>query len=156
MGRGVRIEEGPVHGEIPEGAVDGIDGGAEYEERFEAAGLIDAVERERHVIEDGKGVFAAVDEVWKDVAGVIVPTEALQGSPDAREAGEEAEKTRVRGVALWGVGPVIGVEAEEELEIAHGVGEGAEHVAQEEVAELDGVDACEQETPLWGTVNSGY
>jgi hypothetical protein len=43
---------------------------------------------------------------------------------------------------------VASVEAEEELDMAHGVRQGAEHVAKEEVAELDRVDASKQQTPV--------
>jgi hypothetical protein len=40
------------------------------------------------------------------------------------------------------------VQAEEELDVAHGVREGAEHVAEEKVSELDWIEAGEEESPI--------
>ena len=40
------------------------------------------------------------------------------------------------------------VQAEEQRDVAHGVSEGAEHVSQEEIAELDWVQAGEEEAPV--------
>jgi hypothetical protein len=42
----------------------------------------------------------------------------------------------------------LGVEAEEKLNVAHGVRLGAVHVSQKEVAKLDGVQTREQYPPL--------
>ena len=54
----------------------------------------------------------------------------------------------MRGVALCGVVPVMSVEAEEELDAAHGVGLRTVHVSEEEVAELHRVDPCEEEAKV--------
>lgn len=43
---------------------------------------------------------------------------------------------------------MVGVQAEEELNVAKGVGERAEHVAKEEVSELDWIEASEQQAPV--------
>lgn len=51
-------------------------------------------------------------------------------------------------VALGWIVPVVGVKTEEEGDVAHRVSQGAEHVAEEEVAELDRVDTCEGEAEL--------
>jgi hypothetical protein len=40
------------------------------------------------------------------------------------------------------------VQAKEQLDVAHGVGEGTEHVAQKEVSELDWIETGKEETPV--------
>jgi hypothetical protein len=113
------LQEGPIHGQVPDGAVDAVYGGEEDEEAHEAAVVasLDAVEGEGDVVEDGSGVLAKVGEVREPGAGVVVASKTLKGAPDAGEGGEETEEPRVRAIALRWVVPVVGVEAEEEFDV---------------------------------------
>lgn len=115
--RGIRVAEGPVHDHVPDARVDGVYDGEGEEDGAVGFGLVDAVDAERHVEDDGGHVFAAVYEVREDVAGVVVAAEALEGAPDAGEAGEEAEEAGVGRVAAGWVVPFVAVEAEEELDV---------------------------------------
>ena len=53
------------------------------------------------------------------IARVPVATNALEGAPDAGEAGEEAHGAQVGGVALRRLVPAAGVEAEEQGYVLH-------------------------------------
>lgn len=53
----------------------------------------------------------------------------------------------MRAVASRRIIPAASVEAEEKFDVAHGKRLGAEHVAEEEVAKLDWIEASERETP---------
>jgi len=101
--------------------------------------------------------------VGEDVLRVTVTAEALQETPDRRQCGEKAEEARVVRVALHGVLPVVGVQAEEELDVlvllairqvlklhrmdityTGRIGERAIHVTEEKVPKLDRVEASQQ------------
>lgn len=98
--------------------VDGVDGGAEDEGGFGGGEVgVDTPNAEGHVVEDGEGVFAAVGEVREPHSGAVVAAETLHETPEPRESGEETHYTRVRGVALGGVHPFVGVQTEEEFDI---------------------------------------
>lgn len=84
----------------------------------------------------------------KNVPGIVKTPNALQCAPNAGKGRQETEKSGMRAVAPCGLVPVTSVQAEEELNVAHGVGQGTEHVAEKEVAELDWVDACEEQAPI--------
>jgi len=86
--------------------------------------------------------------VREDIAGVVVTSQTLKRAPNARDSCEEAKKPRVRAVAHRRLVPVTCVQAEEELEMAHGVRQRTEHVAEEEVAKFDWVDACKEQPPI--------
>ncbi len=58
---GVGIAEAPVHGKIPDGTVNGVNGCAEDEERLETGRLVDPVQAERHVKEYCERIFTAID-----------------------------------------------------------------------------------------------
>jgi hypothetical protein len=55
--------------------------------------------------------------VRKDVAGIVVSSYALECSPYARKGTEETQKAGIGGIALSGITPGVGIEAEEELNI---------------------------------------
>ncbi|KAF2455524.1 hypothetical protein BDY21DRAFT_289475, partial [Lineolata rhizophorae] len=62
-----------------------------------------------HVLQNGKRILPAIDQMREDVTGIIETADALQGAPDARKRGEETEKVGVVRIALVGVAPVAGV-----------------------------------------------
>jgi len=86
--------------------------------------------------------------VRKHIAGVVVTSQALKRAPNARNRREEAKKPRVRAVTHRRLVPVACVQAEEELEVTHCISQRTEHVAEEEVAEFDWIDACKQQPPV--------
>lgn len=108
-----RVAERPVVVNVPEGGVGGIDDSEGDEGGFIGAGLVHAVDTEGHVVDDGCEVFAAIEEMGEFVACVPVAADALEGAPDAGEAGEEAHGAQVGGVALRGLVPAAGVQAKE-------------------------------------------
>ena len=78
---------------------------------------MDPVHRQGDVIEDCSGIFPEVSEMGKRGVSVVVTAQTLQGTPDARERGEEAQEAGVIRVALDRIAPVVGVEAEEEFDV---------------------------------------
>lgn len=85
----VGVAERPVHYYVPDAAVEAVDCAEEDEEGEVGCGLVETEEGEGHVGEDREGVFAAVYQMWKDIARVVVAPDTLQGAPDSREGGEE-------------------------------------------------------------------
>lgn len=85
------------------------------------------------------------------VSCVSKTPEALKKPPDIGKCGQKAEQVRSRRAALGAVGtveafaPVGVVEAEEHGGVGERVGERAEDVAEEEVTELDRVEAAQEE-----------
>lgn len=73
---GRSVTERPVHGDIPNGAVDCIDSCAGDKKRERLGGLVDAPDGERGILRDREHIFAAVDEVWKRISGVNVSDHA--------------------------------------------------------------------------------
>lgn len=53
----------------------------------------------------------------KQRSRISIPSQTLQRSPYTRQRGEESEKAGVPAVALRWIVPVVGVEAEEELDV---------------------------------------
>jgi hypothetical protein len=92
---GTRITETPVVVDVPETAVDGIDGGKRDEHGAISSGFVDAVDAECHVEEDRCCVLAHVEQMREGVSGVVVTAETLYCSPYARERGKETNQSRV-------------------------------------------------------------
>lgn len=86
-----RIEQTPVHDDVPEAAIYSIDGCEDNEDRLVFRAVVEAVQTECHVIENGEGVFTAVDQMWKTVTCVFVATKTLKSTPDARKSREESQ-----------------------------------------------------------------
>lgn len=84
----------------------------------------------------------------ENIAGVVVTPQALKCAPNARNRREETKKPRVRAVTHCRLVPVSCVQTEEKLEMAHGVRQRTVHVSEEEIAELDWIDACKQQSPV--------
>ena len=76
-------------------SVDGVDGGTEDEEGAQPCGLVDPIQTQGHVVQDGEGVLSPIDQMREDVTRVVVPSKALKQTPDAGKGREEAEKLRV-------------------------------------------------------------
>jgi hypothetical protein len=74
----VNLEEREIHKQIPDRCIHTVDGGKGNKEGQVAVRLLDAVDTQHHVAHDGHGVFAAVDQVWEDVAGIAVPANTLK------------------------------------------------------------------------------
>ena len=53
----------------------------------------------------------------EDIARVDVTPDALKGTPDSWEGGEEAKEAGVGGVAEWWVGPMVRIKAEEDFDV---------------------------------------
>ena len=53
----------------------------------------------------------------KGVAGIVIASEALDCSPNARKCGEESKQTGVRGVTLRRIIPPVGIKTEEQLDV---------------------------------------
>lgn len=71
--------------------VDAVDDGKGYVERKVGSGIVDSVQGQHHGGNDGHDVFAAVDEVRKHIARVLVSSDTLEESPDGRQRQEETE-----------------------------------------------------------------
>ena len=84
------LQEGPVHEKVPEARVHGVERGEGDEHGQERVGFVNAVHRQGDVIEDCSSVFSEVGEMGKCGVSVAVTAQTLQGTPDARERGEEA------------------------------------------------------------------
>lgn len=70
----------------------------------------------------------------------------MQEPPYARERLEKAEEHTVATVAHRRIAPVLGVEAEEELDVPQCVGLGTVHITEEKVAKLDGESSGKEES----------
>ncbi|RAH41382.1 uncharacterized protein BO95DRAFT_272330 [Aspergillus brunneoviolaceus CBS 621.78] len=70
----VRVSETPIHGEIPNGAVDSIQQRKRDERRLKARDLVDTVETQGTIVEDSEHVFAEVEQVRKGVPRVGIST----------------------------------------------------------------------------------
>jgi hypothetical protein len=86
--------------------------------------------------------------VRKNIASIVVTPQALKCAPNAWYGCEETKKPGMRAVAHRRLVPVTCVQAEEELKVTHSVRQRAVHVAEEEVTELDWIDACKQQPPV--------
>lgn len=84
----------------------------------------------------------------EDIAGIVVTSQTLKRAPNTGNRCEETKKPRVGAVAHRRLVPVSCVQAEEKLEMAHGVRQRTVHVSEEEVAELDWINACKQQSPV--------
>jgi len=84
-----------------------VDDGEGYEQREECVTSVDAVEREDYRRYNGHGVLATVDKMRKHVSRILITPKTLQKSPDWRKGHEEAQESRVIGVALIRVVPVL-------------------------------------------------
>jgi hypothetical protein len=56
-------------------------------------------------------------------------------------------------IALGALCPVLGIKAEEQRDVAHGVCLGTVHIPEEEIPKFNGIQSRQQETPLFGSVN---
>ena len=72
-------------------AVDRIHTRASNEQGLQLISFVDAVQTQTHVEQYRKGVFAAIDQMWESVPGIIVTSQALQCTPNARHGGKKAE-----------------------------------------------------------------
>jgi hypothetical protein len=104
----VRLHERPIHDKIPyryrevsgwirgtEKVLTGIDSvyrskGDENRKVF--PGSVDSIDAESDIIRDRREIFAAVDEMRKYVFCILVTTNALQRTPDARKSREKPKK----------------------------------------------------------------
>lgn len=80
-------------------------------------GFFNAIQRQRHVVKDCRAVLSKVGKMWEGRAGVVVSAKTLQSTPYSRKSRKKAKETRVPGVALRGVVPVIRIEAKEKFNI---------------------------------------
>jgi len=69
---GVWLEEGPIHEEIPDRAINCIDGGEGREERQHAVVSVDPIQTQGNIVHYRRGIFATIDEMWEDVSRIIV------------------------------------------------------------------------------------
>ena len=44
--------------------------------------LVYPIKTKAHVVQDRPRVLAAVDQMWEDVAGIIVTSQTLEGTPN--------------------------------------------------------------------------
>lgn len=72
-------------------AVDRVHTRTSNKKRLQFVTFVDAVQTQSHVKQYRKGIFAAVDQMWKSVSGIIVTSQALQCTPNARYSGKKAE-----------------------------------------------------------------
>lgn len=79
--------------------------------------MVNAVHAQGGVVEDTEDVLSQIQQMGKCIPGVGVSTNTLESSPYGRECCEEAEKPRMRRVALHWITPMRGIQAEEELDI---------------------------------------
>lgn len=81
----VGVEERPIHDQIPSGRVDTRnDGKSNKDSSGVVIAIVETPERERDVVEDGKGVFSAVGQVRECILGVSVTSETLKQTPTSR------------------------------------------------------------------------
>jgi hypothetical protein len=88
-------------------AVNSIDGSKGNKQGKQLVLSIDTVQAESDVVCDGHGIFPTVDKVGKHVPGIVVSAKTLKSTPDAWQGREESEETRVAGVTLRGIVPII-------------------------------------------------
>lgn len=79
--------------------------------------MINSVQAECHVKKDSKCVFAAINQMRKRISGIIITSQTLQCTPDPRQSREKSEESRMGGITLAGIIPILSIEAEEELNI---------------------------------------
>lgn len=91
-----RITKTPVVVNIPEACVHGVDHSESDECCLVRTGFVDAIDAQRHVIDDSCEVFATVEKVRELVARIPVPADTLQGTPDTWQAREETHGAQMR------------------------------------------------------------
>lgn len=134
----------PVHDDIPDATVYAVDRCKHDVHSHKLRCLVNAKQAQGHASEDGEAILATIDQVRENIAGIVVTSDALECTPNARNSREEAKKSRMRAVTHRWFVPVACIQAEEKLKVTHGVRQRAKHVAKEEVAELDRIDSREQ------------
>lgn len=114
---GVCVAQTPVHCQVPDGDVDGVQKGKGDEGGLEAGLQTDSIHAQGGVVKHGEDVFAKVHQMGEDVAGVGVTTQTLECTPYGWQTLEETERSRMRRVALWWIIPVFGIQAEEQCDV---------------------------------------
>ena len=91
----VRIQQTPIHDDIPEAAVDSINGSAEDEECFVGRAVVETIHAKAHVVKYCAHILAAVHKVRKRIPGVLVTSQTLECSPYTGQCTEKAKQSRV-------------------------------------------------------------
>jgi hypothetical protein len=138
----------PVHDDVPDAAVDTVDRRKQDEKSHHLRRPLNAKQTQRHASKNCEAILSAINQVREHIACIVVTPQALKRAPYARNRREETKKSRVRAITHCWLVPVACVQAEEKLKMAHSVCQRAEHVAEEEVAELDRVNTSKQQSPV--------
>jgi hypothetical protein len=115
--RCIEIAQTPIHGYIPDRAIDRIDKSKDDEKDLVSGIPVNAEQAESHIVENTAGIFAKIDKMRKYVLRVAISSETLKSTPNR---GQRCKKTQPSGMARvanrWIV-PRIGIKAKEEFNI---------------------------------------
>jgi hypothetical protein len=73
----VRVHQTPVHDDIPDAAVDSIDGCPEDEQDPQLLILVMTPQTQAHVIENGAHILSKIGHVWEKTSRVGISTKTL-------------------------------------------------------------------------------
>ena len=94
-------------------AVNGVDDRDRNESREARPAVLYPVHAQTNGAEYRHGVFATVNEVWKNVSGVMVTTNALESTPYGGKSCKKPQQPGTARVALRRIVPTVRVQAEE-------------------------------------------
>jgi hypothetical protein len=115
----VRVHQTPVHDNIPNTAVDGVDSCPEDEQYAQFLVLVVTPQTQAHVVKNSTHVLSKIGHMREKTSRVGISAKTLESTPDTGKRGEKSKESRMRGIALCRIVPIDGVETEEELDILY-------------------------------------
>ncbi|KEQ59111.1 uncharacterized protein M437DRAFT_57742 [Aureobasidium melanogenum CBS 110374] len=91
----VRVHQTPVHDNIPDAAVDAIDGCPEDEQDSQSFDLVDTPQTQAHVVENRAHVLAKVGHVGEQTPCIGISAKTLESTPDTWKSRKESKQSRV-------------------------------------------------------------
>jgi hypothetical protein len=91
----VRVHQTPVHDNIPDATVDGVDSCPENEQYTQLMALVMTPQTQAHIIENGAHVLSKVGHVREQTSRIGVSAKTLESTPDTGQRGEESEESRM-------------------------------------------------------------
>lgn len=91
----VRVHQTPVHDNIPDAAVDAVDGCPEDEKYSQPFDLVDTPQTQAHVVENGAHVFTKVGHVREQTSCIGISAKTLESTPDTWKGSKEPKQSRV-------------------------------------------------------------
>jgi hypothetical protein len=91
----VWVHQTPVHDNIPDATVDGVDSCPEDEQYTQLLALVMTPQTQAHIVENGAHVLSKIGHVGEKTSRVGISAKTLKSTPDTRQGGEESEESRM-------------------------------------------------------------